>query len=136
MKFKDLLKENFYKGMDVRGKYVEIFKNPSRSELEGLISKFKFLRFGATDKKKPDIYVWDGTVLHRDAEWFGSLPFKFGFYYERPMKKDSIRSDKSEESWNNWEKYKNKDSLIKAIKKMMPYIKYKSFWPEKGFKKL
>ena len=66
MKFRDLLIESFYKGVEVAGgHYVEIFKNPSTKEVEQIIknSSFKSIRI-SYDLKKNDMYVWDGDIAH------------------------------------------------------------------------
>ena len=70
------LKEEFYQGVTIpkdsmqgkisgykEDKYVEIFKNPSKSELDKLFREYGYVRFSIEDA----LYVWEGDVLHASA---------------------------------------------------------------------
>lgn len=132
MRFKQYyILEKFLKGVDILGKYIEFFKEPTAKEINDIVrnSEYKSVRFGVTDKKKPIVFAWDGGILHKHAQYFGDLPFKFGFYYESKSK--TIISDKSLTDWGDWKDYKNKDALIKRIKTMLPDVKKITFWPMK-----
>jgi len=132
MKFSDLLNEKYFKTVKLKGRAVEFFVNPSSDEVRKTIDKDGWgARFFIEDKKKPKIYAWPATFLHRDV--IKHIPGKklFGFYYE-PGRAHSIMGDNSV-GWLNWKDVKNKEEVIAAIKKMLPKVKYKSFWPELGF---
>lgn len=68
MKLKQILsdiKEEFVTGFEdnYTDKYVELFRNPTRQEIEEIVDEEGNLRF-YTDKMLDNFYVWDGRVIH------------------------------------------------------------------------
>lgn len=65
MKFRDLLKEKFYKGFDIDGDYVEVYVNPNQSDVKNVLktNKYKALRIGTN---KRNLYIWDADFTHDD----------------------------------------------------------------------
>jgi len=135
MEFLDLLLEKFKTGVEIHGQYVEIYVEPTWTEVKRIMkdnqadtrgtgNTANSVRFGATDQKRPVIYAWRGDIIHNDIIYYSNLPLKgfFGFYYA-PKYKNGKNVFFHDSNYFSWEKYKNKEALIKKIKKLYPSIK-------------
>lgn len=76
MKFLDKLFEEFHKGVKAYGgKYVEIFVNPTKYELQEISDKSRSLAVRwIADYNTKKVYAYDGEVIHWDVA--GQLGFK------------------------------------------------------------
>jgi hypothetical protein len=69
-----LINEEFFMGKKImapwmsKEKYVEIFINPTKSEIKKIPKKDNEVRFIA-DSKKKNVYVWDGYSAIHDQVW-------------------------------------------------------------------
>jgi hypothetical protein len=126
MHFIDLLKEKFETAIKKGGKYIEVFVDPTWSEIESIIHQaddvFAYgvhaVRFGAEDKPNGKIYAWRGDVIHPEMRKSdgGKLPFNYGWYYDPAEGKDTFTHDGSVD--NDWEDVKYQKQLLKKIKKL------------------
>jgi hypothetical protein len=88
MKFKQLLNEKFFDGLKVFGQYVEVFKNPSSSEVKELSKKIKQWNGirGVVDNKN-NMYVWISELAqHTDIINKFRLQANWQFIYEPDRK--------------------------------------------------
>lgn len=131
MKFRHLINEKFSKGIDIAGKYIEIFTNPNNKEIKTVVyaGGFGEIRIGVTDKPNPDIYIWDANVLHDTMK--NHLKFALGLSYDY-NKKSIITFD----SLLDLKKYKNKKQLINKLKQTFPNIKTANIFTGISFKKV
>ena len=66
--FLQFLQERFYKGVNGRFGYVEIFKNPTLDEIESIVKHRPRWELGGI-AAKTDLYVWDRVDCdHTDAK--------------------------------------------------------------------
>lgn len=130
MKFIDLLDEKFKMSDEIRGEFVEIFENPTPSELREISKGSKgnlaaeiskgAIRLGFVDNKKGTMYAWKGDVLHPYV--VKKVKFDFGFFYEPGVDKEAIGTDHTP-GFTKWPKVKNKDVFKKKLKKILPDVK-------------
>ena len=117
-KFKDAFKH--------QGEVVEVFEDPSTSEIQNILknSRFKTVRGGITDSKKPKLFVWDGGLAtHHDVLDKKIAKFQFGF------QTDQLQKTKLESDWGaDWNNTKNQDAILKRIKKAFTSHKKLSIW--------
>jgi len=89
MRFKDYIKEEFWKSkkkFDYLPKtdgYIEIFRNPTSSELDDLykIAYDNGVRLGVDNKNV--LYAWVEDVLHAEIEKLFNLKFMVKFEYTK-----------------------------------------------------
>jgi len=121
MKFTQLLNESYYKTQKSSSTSpIEIFKNPSTSEIKQIIKSsrqpdfFKGVRIAVDNNT--DLYMWDISVLHSLVK----VPQILGLYYDydepQIISTDTVIKD-------DWDKFKNKNKLIKKLKSLFPKIK-------------
>ena len=121
MKFKQFyLSEKFKTSYEnIRGEYVEIFEQPTSSELRSIskISQYDRIRLAVTDKAKPNLYAWSAELaIHFDVQTMSKIKFDFGFTYK--PNSESLNTDSSQILWDK--KIKNKESILKLLKKTFP----------------
>jgi len=135
MKFTQLLNETYYKTIKVNlrglsGRYptiLEIFKNPSQSEIMYMIKASKNndwgsgVRMGIT--KNGDIYAWDGGTMHDLVH--NHIPFDIGLIYDvnTPI---SITSDTVYKK--DWDKFKQNKKVEKKLKILFPKAERLDLW--------
>lgn len=133
MKFKDFLLEKFAAGMEApvnaNNEYIEVFENPSKSELKSIGSDG--YRIGVTDRKNPKIYVWHGDVIHARVIENTKVKFNVNFWYEPKKTYFGSRPDTvtNDDNWGaghfkDFEKIKYKAEILKKIQKIFPKVKY------------
>ena len=103
----DETNEEFYKGITLpkswrtsSGEYVEVFKNPSKRELDNLLKEFKDLRFVVSKDK--NLFVWNAEALHADVlsgEMDGDFKGHIGRHYITLYMYPSEYTD--EDNWIN-----------------------------------
>jgi hypothetical protein len=101
-KFKKyVLNEAFLTGVNIRGKYVEVYKNPTPSDLKDIQkdenNTEKSIRLGFDEDNK--MYAWSGEILHQWMETAIKKIFLFKFdYSEKSDRKflTSVENDKSD----------------------------------------
>lgn len=123
MRFNDLLNEKYKDSAYMHGTLVELFVNPSKKELRDIIKvdKYNTMRIGMSDKRKPVLYAWVGNTYHFEIEQQFNIKFDFGFVYTPgnpvfPFTWDNVTG-------RDWKKMKNKEAMIKEIKKKFPKAK-------------
>jgi len=122
MKFIDILEESFLKGIKVNQlgneSYIEIFKNPSISEIKKLVEKDwgKSVRIGIQEKPNVVIYAWDSDAIHSTMKKY--LPFSLGLTWSKAYS-DILRND----SYGVFSKFKYYDKMVKKVKKLFPTVK-------------
>lgn len=111
MKFIDILNEKFFKGAKVYGKYMEIYTNPTKSEITTILkdSKFKEIR-GAIDKKD-NMYVWSAEKAeHARAKEVIKKDFYWIFIY--------YKNSNSIEMYELDDKPAKRDKVVKKLKQL------------------
>jgi len=122
MRFTELLKEKYFKSIELFGEPVEIFVNLSKIELNDIMYKNSYgsVRLGVSDKPRPKIYAWDAGFLHSEIK--GKAPtikFDVGFTY---TKLNSEFIEIYGMDMKQWNKVKNKEKILGIIKKMFPKV--------------
>jgi len=116
------LNEDFYKAMDVDSMhfkgYIEIYKNPSKTEVDGLYreSYADGVRMGIDSKN--NIYVWIEDVLHDVMQRLINIKFTLRFEYTRGRPSLFLSSG---ESKDNFDAHIN-NVLLKRLKILYPNI--------------
>ena len=108
MRLKEYIKEEYFQRVKVRGKSIEVFKNPSRKEFIELRDKsepFNTVRFIADDKTKK-VYIWPVLdSIHADM-YRAFLGSNFGRAVSDrviiPGVADVLRSGKSNMYSSDW----------------------------------
>lgn len=122
-KFKTFLTDQFYKGFKVpyRGEdnYIEVFKNPSKKEIE-IIKKYDELKSIRIGIKGNDIYCWASFILHDKVEKYMNIKFDFKLLWDDDFEKVICGSEGNRHIDLN-DKLKNKLKLI------FPNVKILSF---------
>lgn len=128
MKFKDFLLEKFAASFKSGGEYVEVFENPTKKEIKDA-NKDSYgdgVRFGIQDKPNGKLWAWKGNILHSDVvnrvPASSKIKFDFGFYWE-PRNADMstwLRNDWPPYPLKRWSELKNKKSIIKKMRKIIP----------------
>jgi hypothetical protein len=96
---------------------IDIFRNPSLKEMSREIGKdandASNVRLSVDDSASPDVYAWQGDVLHPYMKEHSSVPVDFGFWFYN----GNLGSDWIAEDWNS---LKNPKAVARAIKKVFP----------------
>lgn len=133
MKFTQLLDESYWKTVKpkreytmVRANSVELFKNPTPSEIISIIRTehhendiYAVPSVRIAVYENGDVYVWDGNIFHKSVEKY--IPKKYyGMYYDAShpflVQTDSISN-------KEWDNFKNQKVILDKLKKMFPKAK-------------
>lgn len=97
-------------------RYVEIFKNPSTSELREINkSGAKYIRMAMDGK---DLLAWNGDILHETVQKYLQTSFWSRFAYEYPKSEVEMYTNERENTY--WNKPTNKDIIIEKLERCVP----------------
>lgn len=108
---------SFHKGFkDCYGRYVEVFKNPSKKEALSIESWKECGTIRGYITKDGDLYLWDGHTLHTDT--YATLEFKLSEVLPVTLSKGLVYVTDGIRYWTT----KNYDTYLSAAKKRLTTI--------------
>lgn len=121
-----LTADEIYNKITGKQEYVEIFKNPSPSELRSIAKESKYIRLGLTDDG--DLLAWKGNIFHAVMEKYlqsnnllSGKGFLLRFVYEHPLNIINLYTNEERDSIM-WDKPEVKNLALKKISQMNPNI--------------